>query len=158
LTSDDSVTVTTVVAADPRRTFALFTDDVDVWWRRGPRYRFGGAREGRMRFTGGRLVEELDGGEVYEVGRVSVWEPGARLVFGWRGRGFAPDETTEVEVRFEPVSGGTRVTVEHRGWARLAKDHPERHGLRGRAFVDMIGLWWADQATSLRQSLRMAEP
>jgi uncharacterized protein YndB with AHSA1/START domain len=154
MTSDDSVTVTTVVAADPRRTFALFTDEVDAWWRRGPRYRFGGAREGTLKLDARRLVEEFDDGEVYEVGRVSVWEPGARLVLGWRGRGFAPDELTEVEVRFEAVDGGTRVTVEHRGWARLAKDHPMRQGLSGRAFVDMIGLWWADQATALRRAIR----
>jgi hypothetical protein len=153
VTSDDSVTVTTVVPADPRAAFALFTDEVNAWWRRGPRYRFG-PRDGTLRFTDGRFVEEFDDGEVYEVGRESAWEPGARLVFTWRGRGFAHDELTEVEVRFVTVEGGTRVTVEHRGWARLAKDHPMRHGLSGRAFVDMIGLWWADQATALRRSVR----
>jgi hypothetical protein len=149
--SDDLVTVSTTVQAGTARAFALFTDEVDRWWRRGPRYRFG-VQDGTLKFAGGRLVEEFPDGEVYEVGRVTAWEPGVRLVFGWRGRGFAEDERTEVEVRFESAGeNATRVTVEHRGWARLAADHPMRKGMKGRAFIDMIGLWWADQLTSLRR-------
>jgi uncharacterized protein YndB with AHSA1/START domain len=81
---------------------------------------------------------------------VLAWEPGRRLVFEWRGKSFAPGERTEVEVRFEPVEGGTRVTLEHRGWEALGDDHPVRHGLRGPAFTDMIGLWWGELATSFR--------
>jgi len=150
MTSDDVVTVSTTVSVDAARAFALFTDEVDAWWRRGARYRFGGAREGTMKFEGGRLVERFSDGDVYEVGQVTAWEPGVRIAFGWRGRGFAPDERTQVEVLFQPVDGGTRVVIEHRGWSKLAADHPARHGMRGRAFVDMMGLWWADQLTRLR--------
>ena len=45
-----------------------------------------------------------------------AWEPGERLVFTWRQGNWPPGESTEVEVRFEGAAGGTRVTVEHRGW------------------------------------------
>lgn len=38
--------------------------------------------------------------EIFELGRILVWEPGKRLVFLIGGRDFA-DEWTEVEIRFE---------------------------------------------------------
>lgn len=148
----DLVRVTTVVPVDPATAFALFTEEVDAWWRRGPRYRFG---DGTMRFEPpprGRLVEVYDeaAGDLHVVGEVSAWEPGRRLAFAWRGARFAPGEETHVEVRFERVAAGTRVTVEHRGWEALPPDHPARHGLTGGAFTSMIGLWWGELLTMLR--------
>jgi uncharacterized protein YndB with AHSA1/START domain len=149
----DRARVTTFVRVDPATAFEVFTAETDLWWKRGPRYRFGGARRGTLRFEAGpdgRLFEAFDEGEVFEVGRVRVWEPGARLVFEWRIRNFQPGERTEVEVLFEAAEGGTRVIVEHRGFSALPKDHPVRHGLTGSAFTAMIGLWWGDLATGLR--------
>jgi uncharacterized protein YndB with AHSA1/START domain len=151
----DAVRVTTVVAVDPERAFQLFTEEVDAWWRRGPRHRFDATRTGVMRFepgVGGRLLEVYDDAafDAYEVGRVLVWKPAERLVFEWRGTTFAPGEKTEVEVRFERTAGGTRVLLEHRGWDGLRRDHPARHGLEGGAFTSMIGLWWGDLLTLLR--------
>ncbi len=153
--SSDCARATTIVAVAPETAFEVFTEQVDAWWKRGPRYRFRAQRDGKMRFepgVGGRLVEVYDdsGGDVYEVGRVRIWKPPERLVFEWRGNTFRPGERTEVEVWFERVAGGTRVTVEHRGWDALPEDHPTRHGLRGGAFVSMIGLWWAELLVSLR--------
>ena len=145
--------VTTFVQVDPRDAFEVFTQEIDAWWRRGPRYRFGGG-EGMLRFeggAGGRLVEVLPGEhQEFEIGRVLSWEPGARLAFEWRARNFAPGEITHVEVTFEPVEGGTRVVLEHRGWDEIAAKHPVRHGLTGTAFTDMMGLWWGELLTSYR--------
>jgi len=59
-----------------------------------------------------------------------------------------------VEVRFQAVDGGTRVTLEHRGWGALRADHPVRHGLEGEAFGSMIGLWWAELLQSLGRRAR----
>jgi uncharacterized protein YndB with AHSA1/START domain len=148
-----AVRVTTTVAVDPATAFAVFTDEIDLWWRRGPRYRFRAGQAGRLVFepgAGGRLVERDEAGGEYEVGRVRVWEPSRRLVFGWRGIDFAPGEETEVEVRFERVAAGTRVTLEHRGWDALRADHPARHGLAGTALASRVGLWWGDQLNALR--------
>jgi hypothetical protein len=64
---------------------------------------------------------------------------------------FAPAEHTEVEVQFQPSPSGTRVTVVHRGWSKLRLDHPVRHGLSGTEFTRMIGLWWGELLTSLRE-------
>ena len=102
--------------------------------------------------VGGRLVEVYDdeGADAYELGRVLVWEPPARLVFTMGGRDFAADDPrTEVEVFFEATEGGTRVSVHHEGWEGLGADHPVRHGLEGDAFLDMMGLWWADLLVAL---------
>jgi hypothetical protein len=85
-----------------------------------------------------------------KIGRVLAWDPAQRLVFEWRQEGFSTADRTEVEVRFEAVSAGTRVTVEHRGWDALAADHVARHGYTGNAFTSMIGLRWSDALTALR--------
>lgn len=103
---------------------------------------------------GGRLFETYDspaGPRVAETGRVTLWEPPTRLVFEWQGVNFAPDERTEVEVAFEPSASGTLVTVTHRGWSRIRPDHPARHGPETAAIVRMLGLWWGELLTSLRE-------
>lgn len=144
--------VTTLVRLEPSEAFEVFTSEIDTWWRRGPKYRVGGG-EGTLRFeggAGGRLVELHAGGKELEIGRILAWEPGARLAFEWRARNFAPDEVTQVEIRFERAEGGTSVVLEHRGWEAIAAKHPVRHGLTGTAFSDMIGLWWGELMTSYR--------
>lgn len=152
----DQARVSVAVAVPPETAFDIFTNEIDRWWRRGPRFRHAGHRGGFIRLepgVGGRLFESIDGedGEhVFVVGRVRVWEPPSRLVFTWRNSTFEPDQDTEVEVTFAPRSSGTFVTVTHRGWATLPPDHPARHGLPTAAFVRSIGIWWADQLTSMR--------
>lgn len=153
----DQVRVSVSVRLPPQRTFALFTDEIDRWWRRGPRFRQAGARGGFVHIeprVGGRMFEQVDaegGPQVLEVGRVEVWEPPQRLVFTWRASNFAPGEATEVEVLFRPSGAGTMVTVTHRGWAALRADHPVRHGLGIEAFCRMMGLWWGDQMSAMRE-------
>ncbi|RKH17617.1 activator of HSP90 ATPase [Corallococcus praedator] len=157
--SADRARVTTFVAVSPLDAFEVFTQETDVWWSKGPRNRAFHASNSSLRFEppgpGGRLLESSET-EVFEVGRVLVWEPGARLVFQWRASNFAPDEITEVEVRFEPSFGGTRVVLEHRGWDSIRMDHPARHGMDGPATVGMMGRWWGDLVTRFR--LRAGRP
>jgi hypothetical protein len=147
----DSILVTTVVAVDPATAFEVFTTEVDTWWRHGPRYRVVDG-EGTMRFepgTGGRLLEVVDSGAVHERGRIRVWDPPKLLIWQSLG-GREPEESTEVEVRFESTERGTRVTVEHRGWDGVPPDHPVRHGLDSSAFGGLMGRWWADLLTAHR--------
>jgi uncharacterized protein YndB with AHSA1/START domain len=163
MTNDDCVTVTTRVALDPATAFAVFTEEVDAWWRHGPRFRPGHGRKGVMRFepgVGGRLLEIYDESrdDAFELGRVTVWEPGALLVFDFRARNFAPGQITQVEIRFEPEAGGTRITLEHRGWAGIPADHPARHGLEGAAFTAMMGLFWADLLVAARAYAEKSHP
>lgn len=98
------------VAVDPRRAFAAFTEEIDSWWVRGPINFFDSGRAVAMRIepgAGGRILEVYDeaAGDALELGRITVWEPGARLAY----RSSVDD--TEVDVRFEAVENGTRVSV-----------------------------------------------
>ncbi len=106
---NNSVTVTVVVRAEPEAAFRMFTGEIEAWWKRGPQYRSG---DGVLRFDSDRLLE----GDV-ELGRVLAWEPGRRLLVEFRNWRLSRGEPSEVEVRFEAVGDGTRVTV-----------HPQRLG------------------------------
>jgi uncharacterized protein YndB with AHSA1/START domain len=58
-----------------------------------------------------------------------VWDPPQRLLLDWYP-GTDIDHPTEVEIRFVPEYGGTRVTVEHRPLpvsAPLWKDRAPRY-------------------------------
>jgi uncharacterized protein YndB with AHSA1/START domain len=139
------VIVSLRVAASPERAFEAFTRDVGLWWRPNTLFRFTPRSPGVVSFeggVGGRFVETLPGGKVFEIGRITVWEPGVRLVFGWRQATFTPDQHTEVEVRFEPVGAETRVTVEHRGWDSVPAEHVARHGFPDMLFLRRHGEWW----------------
>ena len=153
----DQATVSVQIAVDPELAFEVFTQEIDQWWGRGPAFRLSGRSPGVLQFeprVGGRLFETFEtpsGPQLVEFGRVSIWNPPSRLVFEWRNANFAPGERTEVEVIFEPTEAGTRVTLHHRGWASLRAGHPARHGLEGAAVSRMIGLWWGDLLSSLRE-------
>ena len=153
----DQVTVSVAVAVEPAVAFDVFTQETDLWWKRGLRYRLAGKRPGTLQFeggVGGRLFETFETGagvKVFEGGRITVWEPPSRLMFEWRNANFEPGERTEVEVLCEPTDTGTRVTVQHRGWASLRPDHPSRHDMDVPAFTRSMGMWWGDQLTALRE-------
>ncbi|MDE3011410.1 MAG: SRPBCC domain-containing protein [Pseudomonadota bacterium] len=150
----DRVRVTVAVAVTPEIAFEIFTREIDLWWRRGPRFRH---------FTGDHAliaIEPCEGGRVFEQagadgpaqesGRVLVWQPPARLVFQWRIANFTQGEHTQVEVLFEAAAGGTAVTVTHSGWAAIRSDHPVRHGRQVTEFIDQTGRWWGSLLTSFR--------
>jgi uncharacterized protein YndB with AHSA1/START domain len=159
----ETVRVSIDLAVDPATAFAAFTEDVDQWWARGRKNRFRAPWIGIMRFEpgpNGRLVEVYDDetGDLYEVGRITAWEPGRRLAFTWRIPNFAPDEITHVSITFEPIADGTRITLEHAGWETLRPDHPARHGLTGTAFRMMRSGWWADHLVAIRRHMEGGRP
>jgi uncharacterized protein YndB with AHSA1/START domain len=127
-----AVIVSIRVGAPPLRAFHAFTEEIGSWWRPNGLFSLTRQGDGRLRFEpgeGGRLVAELPDGTEYEVGKVSVWQPGERLALSWRQASFAPDQSTELDISFEPVGDETRVTVEHRGWDRIPQGHAARHGM-----------------------------
>jgi uncharacterized protein YndB with AHSA1/START domain len=155
--ASDVVTVSVTVSVDPAAAFAIFTEETDLWWRRGPKYRIAGQERGRLRFEprlGGEFTEEFEssaGPQVFTKGKITLWEPPERFRFEWRGVNFAPGESTNVDVSFAAVATGTRVTVRHSGWVALRPDHPVRHGQDGPAFIRGCGLWWGELMTSFRE-------
>ena len=153
----DAATVSVFVAVSPEDAFAVFTEEIDRWWRTGPRFRMAGKRRGAMFLEGrlgGRVFETFEvssGTRTFEVGTITCWEPPLRLTFGWRASNFAPHEGTTVDVRFQAQGRGTLVTVRHEGFASLPDTHPVRHGHVGADFTRWTGMWWGELMTSLRE-------
>jgi activator of HSP90 ATPase len=140
-----SILVSVRVAATPLETFEIFTRDIALWWQPSPLFAFTPRAGGVLSFEGeegGRFVETLPGGTVFVIGRIKVWQPGARLVFGWRQATFAKDQNTEVEVLFEPVGAETRVSVTHKGWDAIPQTHVARHAMSNLVFLRRHGEYW----------------
>lgn len=145
------------VAATPERAFTAFVRDIGLWWRPNALFQFSPGLAGALQFEpgpGGRFIETYPDGRLFEIGRIRVWEPGRRLVFSWRQASFAPDQSTEVEVRFEPVDDQTRVTVEHRGWDSVPQDHVARHHFPDAVFLQRHGEWWQLLLEAFRRTAR----
>lgn len=152
----DRVRVQTFVAVSVTDAFEVFTQELDRWWRKGPAYRIGGKVPGTLHLEPrlhGRVFEQYgkDGTALHEIGVISAWDPPTHFAFTWRGINFRPGESTVVEVWFEPRAEGTRVTLEHRGFAGLPPDHPVRHGKPVDQFIRDMGMWWGGLMTSLRE-------
>ena len=143
------------VRASPARAFAAFVEQIGDWWRPSPLFQTTPRPPGRLAFEGGeggRLVETLVGGKVFEIGRVLAWEPPARLVFSWRQASFPPGLATEVEVRFEAVGEETRVSVEHRGFDRVPPASAARHGFPDAALLARLAEFWQAQLAGMREA------
>jgi uncharacterized protein YndB with AHSA1/START domain len=143
-----TILVSLRVPATPLETFEIFTREIHLWWQPSDFFRFTPRDGGVLSFEpgeGGRFIETLPGGTVFVIGRIRVWRPGERLVFGWRQATFTKDQNTEVEVRFEPAGAETRVTVEHRGWDSVPAEHVARHNFANLAFLERHAVWWRSQ-------------
>ena len=140
------------VDATPQRAFDVFTQEIGRWWRPNGLFQFTPVDTGHLAFEpgeGGRLMQMLDGGRVFEIGRISVWDPPTRLVFTWRQASFTPDQSTEVHVSFEPAGEQTRVTVEHFGWDTIPQEHVARHTFPLDIFQLRHAEYWQDLLASM---------
>lgn len=150
------VEVALQVAAAPERAFDVFTRETDLWWRPSPLFGFTPREPGRVSFEGeegGRFIETRGGGRVFEIGRITAWEPGRRLAFTWRQATFAPGQMTQVEVRFDAIGDRTRITVIHDGWETVPDGHVAKHGMAGAYYLQRHGGWWLALLESLRARL-----
>jgi SAM-dependent methyltransferase len=62
------------------------------------------------------------------VGHVTSWLPGDRISLEWHPADWEPRAVTEIDLRFERIAGGSKVTLEHRGWGGLLGDPAEVAG------------------------------
>jgi hypothetical protein len=105
--TDRSAVASVDVETDPATAFRVFTEEINLWWVRGPINFFDARRAVAMRIEpglGGRVLEVYED-DALELGRITTWEPGRRLCY----RSSVDD--TAVDVRFDPIDGGTRVHV-----------------------------------------------
>jgi uncharacterized glyoxalase superfamily protein PhnB len=114
MTEAQAVSSEVDVAVDPGTAFKAFTEEMDLWWVRGPiNFYSEAARVVEVRCepgVGGRILEvldDVDAGRFFERARITLWEPGVRL--GWA----SSVDDVQTEVSFVPIEGGTRVKVEH---------------------------------------------
>ncbi len=146
------------VPAVPARAFEAFTREIASWWQPDPLFQITPQGDGELTFepgVGGRLVTRLSNGETFEIGSISIWEPGKRLVFVWRQASFSPEQATEVEVRFEPVGDETRVSIEHRAWDTIPRRHAARHGFPDPVTLQRVADWWRASLATLHARLGM---
>jgi uncharacterized protein YndB with AHSA1/START domain len=151
VTDASRVLVALRVPVPAARAFSAFTDQIGDWWKPNGLFQLGDGRDGTLAFEPGpegRLVETYADGSSFVVGHVLTWEPPRRLVLSWRQASFAPDQETELHVRFDDVDDPaaaavqTRVVVEHFGWDRIPREHAARHGLPLATFQIRFAQWW----------------
>lgn len=107
-----------VVPAAAEIAFDVFTGEIGRWWPLHVLSVFGAGATVALR--DGRLVETAPDGREAEWGTVLDLEPARRIRFTWHP-GQPAAVASEVEVVFFPVDEAqTLVTLEHRGWERLA--------------------------------------
>jgi uncharacterized glyoxalase superfamily protein PhnB len=139
MTSPRSVSSSVTVSVSPEVAFSAFTDEMDLWWVRGPINFFDSARAVSMVCepgVGGRILEvyRSDPLDALEIGRITEWLPGRRVC--WR----SSLDDVEVEVTFAPAAGGTTVEV----LATLPAGGQDRGGtLWQRIVPDWFGAWCA---------------
>lgn len=143
-----------VVDATPQEAFAIFTDEIGLWWRRDTPYWNDPERGLSVRIephVGGRFLEvhDIDAGTGFEVGRVTAWEPGERVAFTWTQVGWPEGASTDVEITFEDVTEGTRVRLEQTGFDQLGADAASFQAGYSSGWREVLG-WFAERATTGR--------
>ena len=112
------------VSWDQEAAFRHFTLEFSSWWP-WRTHSIGGRRVKRVVFepqVGGRIFEEHVDGRRFQWGRVLEWEPPRRVKFTFHPSR-DPATAQDVEVRFVPDGGGTRlelVTTKWENWGPKA--------------------------------------
>jgi uncharacterized glyoxalase superfamily protein PhnB len=122
---------TVEVSADPQTAFTAFTDELDLWWVRGPINAYDSGRLVEMRCepgVGGRILEVYEG-DALELARITSWQPGERVA--WK----SSLDDVSIDVRFEPTDAGTLVRLE----ATVAEGGQDRGGS---SFVSVTPAWF----------------
>jgi uncharacterized protein YndB with AHSA1/START domain len=143
-----------VVDATPDEAFQIFVDEIGFWWRQHTPYWNDPDRGLYVRLesgVGGRFLEvyDADTHTGFEVGRVTVWEPGERLGLTWTQVGWAEGVATDIEVTFEPVPEGTRVRLEQTGFERVPDADRSRAGYDA-GWKELLG-WYAERTKARRR-------
>jgi uncharacterized glyoxalase superfamily protein PhnB len=131
------VSSTVEVPIDPTIAFKAFTEELDLWWVRGPINHWDGGRMRCKRIepgVGGRVLEVYDDelGDMLELARITAWEPGRRMV--WE----SSLDDVQTEILFEPSGDGTIVRV----IARIRSGGVDRGGTTWvRVVPKWFGLW-----------------
>jgi len=142
-----SVSAEVEVAVDAPTAFGAFTQEMNLWWVRGPINFFDAARAVAISCepgVGGRLLEVYDeaADDALELGRITVWQPGERL--SWQN---SVDDVV-IDVRFDPTDSGTLVRVN----ATIPAGGADRGGTSWvRVVPPWFGAWCARRDSAPRE-------
>lgn len=93
---------------------------------------------------GGRVYEVTEDGREFDWGEVLIYEPGGRFAMTWQ-LGRARNISTEVDVRFEPITETScRVTLTHSHWERLGDEADANRGGYDSGWASVFGERFAD--------------
>jgi len=127
-----SVSSRVEVAVDARTAFRAFTEEMDLWWVRGPVNFYDAARAvGRVcePGVGGRLLEVYED-DALEVARITDWEPGVRVAWS------SAVDDVRTEVTFTAAAGGGTLVV-------VTATIPDGgHDRGGTAYVRVVPPWF----------------
>jgi uncharacterized protein YndB with AHSA1/START domain len=114
-TATEAIRKTVLVDFAPADAFDLFTTRISSWWPVRSHSYGGDAVTGVVLEpeVGGRVYEVTDEGE-QDWARVRAFDPPNGFVLEWL---IGDASGTEVEVTFAPEGPGSRVVLEHRGFA-----------------------------------------
>jgi uncharacterized glyoxalase superfamily protein PhnB len=142
-----SVSSEITVAISPQEAFSAFTDEMDLWWVRGP-INFYDSSRAIARIcepgVGGRILEVYGAGpdDALELARITGWEPGRRLA--WQS---LVDDVV-VDVSFTPTADGTKVLVR----ATVPAGGQDRGGTSFQRVVpDWFAAWCARRDTAPKE-------
>jgi uncharacterized protein YndB with AHSA1/START domain len=115
------------VACRPATAFSMWTTRASMWWPAD--HSVSGEHGLKVVFeerVGGRIFERTPSGAEHQWGRITAWDPPARLAYTWHLL-FEPEDATDVEIRFVDLGGDrTRVEIVHGGWERLGGPASQR--------------------------------
>jgi len=130
------VVKTIIVPCPPERAFAVFTDEIALWWPLDKNSCAAMVGETSQALE----VTTSKGGEIWETdhegtrilwGSFTEFDPPHRLCMAWHINR-PPEDATQVSVVFKANGTGTQVTLTHSGWEVFGKDAAKmREGYNG---------------------------
>lgn len=125
VTSIAAIVVSVDLPAPPARAFEAFALHFADWWpAKTHSLSRNAATTCRMCLAAGGAVEErTPDGAWRRWGTMELVEPGRRLRFSWHP-GREPESAQWIDVTFETLGPGSRVTLAHGGWEALGEVAP----------------------------------
>ncbi len=139
--TDLTVRKSVLVNCSPEAAFHVFTERKTDWWPYET-HAASGEKPAEVIYepkVGGRVYDRLEDGRENQWGSVLAWEPPYRLRIEWNVNPANP--ATELEVRFTPENGGTRVELEHSGWERYGDQAQESFSSYNSGWDLVLGLY-----------------
>ena len=137
--------------------FRRFTDEFASWWP-WRTHSIGGERVRRVVFetrVGGRIFEEHADGRRFQWGTVLEWDPPARVKFTFHPSR-EPASAQDVEVRFLPEGGGTRLELTATKWENWGEGAVRARKGYHLGWGYVLNVWAGRRTTAMRMMDMMA--